>query len=722
MALRVTDEDLVRRTLEGNTRAFAALVERYRDAAYGIGLHVLGDPHEAAEVAQDAFVRAWQALGQLREPAKFPAWLCRIAGNLARRRLSVREGAARAASLEKVAEMKAPSNSPSDSAEQSEILRLLGALMETLPDNQRLAFTLFYVDGYSYSDLGRMLDLPEGTVKTHLHRARAQLKRGFVEMAKNTLQEGRPDAEFWRSATGTAEGRVTDAQTGEPIEGAKVRLYEPQTKTFADAQTNRSGEWTASDLVPGAYSISVRHPDYVPGTYRGRVWFNVRTSVVVRPGQTASGIDFALEPGCRLTGHVVGRAGAPVAGAQVTAWRRMEPPHEGVLFGMEAETHADGDGRFEIRSLPPDDYLLGVQSGERDGLLYPFPITFYPSTLSLEEAERISLSADAATAELDIRLTGEGTAELRVHVLDEETGSPIPDALVVLNRRDAYLDMFAGRTDSSGGYRTAGLAPGPYQVTVGAEEGGYPRWSKWFEVEGDRDEVEMEFALPKGAYFEGEVVTEDSADLPPLDTFFCWFHPAPPEEIDGDKRRSTGILFSVHEKDANRDFSMSLEEGPQYEPVEEVIDGRFRCGPVYPGEVRITGGFPDKNWRWLHVASDGDRLADPVIACGAGEVVRGLQLVLGTNLGVVAGRVVSTNGSAVEGLWVCPRRLDDEPFLCLPAETDRSGSFLFHSIPAGPYGIGVARESGGPIEEGSRREITVEPNEVVHLDLLLPGE
>ncbi|MFO7958329.1 MAG: sigma factor [Candidatus Brocadiia bacterium] len=78
------DEKLVRRALDGDTAAFATLVERYRDAAYGMGLHVLGDPHEAADAAQEALIRAWRALDQLRDPGKFCAWLCRIAANTAR--------------------------------------------------------------------------------------------------------------------------------------------------------------------------------------------------------------------------------------------------------------------------------------------------------------------------------------------------------------------------------------------------------------------------------------------------------------------------------------------------------------------------------------------------------------------------------------------------------------------------------------------------------------
>jgi hypothetical protein len=110
----------------------------------------------------------------------------------------------------------------------------------------------------------------------------------------------------------------------------------------------------------------------------------------------------------------------------------------------------------------------------------------------------------------------------------------------------------------------------------------------------------------------------------------------------------------------------------------------------------------------------------PELECRPGQAVRSLQVVLGTNLGVVAGRVVSADGGPAGGAWVRLERPDDETFFCVPAQTDRSGSFLFHSMAAGPYTLGVARSGRKPIAEGSRREVTVEPGQAVHLDLVLP--
>ena len=186
-----TDEELVLRSQDGDTEAFAELVRRYQDAVYAIGLHVLDGPHEAAGVAQDALVRAYQCLDQLREPSRFSSWLCRIATNLARRRLSSKRKATGVVSLDAVDEM--PDSQPSSSkvAEKSELVTLVRQLLEKLADEQRLTFTLFYVNGYSERDLSQMLEVPVGTVKSRLRSARSKLKKEILHVAREVMKENK---------------------------------------------------------------------------------------------------------------------------------------------------------------------------------------------------------------------------------------------------------------------------------------------------------------------------------------------------------------------------------------------------------------------------------------------------------------------------------------------------------------------------------------------------
>jgi RNA polymerase sigma-70 factor (ECF subfamily) len=728
-AVQGSDEELVEATRAGDVHAFAGLVERYRDAAYGTALHVLAEPCEAAEVAQDAFIRAYWNLPQLREPSRFSAWLCRIAMNLARRRLARRRTAPALMSLEEGEDMLDPEPSGGQAAERSEVVEVIRQLMRKLPDEQRLTFTLFYVDGYTHKELSEMLAVPVGTVKSRLSSARSQLKEEVVQMAKKAMRESRPDAEFWRSATGVATGRVTSASTGEPVEGAKVRLYEPQTVTFAAAKSGADGVWEARELVPGPYSITVRHPDLVPQTYRGELWGNVRTSAIVRPGQTVRDIDFQLEPGASIRGKVVATDGSPVADASVSVWRRFDPPHEEVLLDRVAHADTDEGGGFDIGSLAAGAYLVGVQAGEKHEEVHFAPVTYYPGTFSLHDAEWVEASAGKVREDLVIPLADVGTVRLRVRVSESESGRPIPRARVLVNRRDADWDMFTGYTDESGCFHSGFLTRGPFQVTVGAEQQGYPRWSKWIDVQGGEAEVNLAFQLPKGAVFEGRVVAQDSSELPPLKYLSCYLIPSTEEQSEGRPCRTTGVSFSWSWGPGEQEHwqSLSLAEGPQFEQVRADESGHIQSPPVTPGSVVVNPYFRDKDWRVIGVSVRGEPLrSGESIECRPGERIDTLEIVIGTNLGVVAGRVISSaDKKPIEGVWVHLSRSDNELFYgtgrdaASPIQADRSGSFFFHSVPAGPYVLGVARLQDKPVEEGSKRDIVVEPGGVVHLDLVL---
>lgn len=284
------------RTRAGDVQAFAMLVDRYRDAAYGIALHVVGKAGEATEVAQDAFFRAYRCLHQLREPKRFSTWLCRLVMNLARNRADYKRVTPASAPLNDVDEVPDPGSYGSEPAEASEFASPVWQLVQKLSNEERVTFALFYVHGYTERDISEILGVPFGTVKRRLSRGGSRLGREIVQLAKKVISRNKPGAAFWRSATGVATGRVTSAASGVPIEGAEIKLYEPQTAIFIIAKSGPEGIWKAAWLVPGAYSTQARHPDFISQTYGGEFRGELRTSAVVRPGQTVRGIDLQLEP------------------------------------------------------------------------------------------------------------------------------------------------------------------------------------------------------------------------------------------------------------------------------------------------------------------------------------------------------------------------------------------------------------------------------------------
>lgn len=175
------EQDWIERARARDAGAFRCLVDAYQHVAYGVALRILRQPEEAEEAAQEAFVRAWNALPNFRGDAKFSTWLYRIVTRRAFDRLeAVRRRRGREVGVE-VAEALPGGDAPDDSAWQR--ARLLEKLTAELPDAQRAAITLFYFEERSVNEVAETLGLPPNTVKTHLSRARAALRGAWVRTA-----------------------------------------------------------------------------------------------------------------------------------------------------------------------------------------------------------------------------------------------------------------------------------------------------------------------------------------------------------------------------------------------------------------------------------------------------------------------------------------------------------------------------------------------------------
>ena len=169
------ERSLVERARGGDAEAFRELVERYQDRVYALARRMVGDREEAEEVAQDAFLRAWRALPRFRGEARFSTWLYRITHRRAcDAAASLRSRGRRERDLETAGAIADPAPAAGPSGGEA-----LERLVASLPEAQRAAITLFYYQDRSLGEVARILDLPEGTVKTHLHRARAALRRAL---------------------------------------------------------------------------------------------------------------------------------------------------------------------------------------------------------------------------------------------------------------------------------------------------------------------------------------------------------------------------------------------------------------------------------------------------------------------------------------------------------------------------------------------------------------
>jgi len=183
------DEALVSRAKAGDRRAFDALVLRYQDRIVNLCYQKLGDRDEAQDAAQEAFLKAYKALAAFEEKARFFTWLFRIAVNCAftrrRRRGLERETtpvrldqAAPGASEDDDGRMEAPDlrDEPQARALESEQSRRVAEAIDGLESDHKKIVLLRDVEGLAYEEIAEVLDLPIGSVKSRLHRARLVLR------------------------------------------------------------------------------------------------------------------------------------------------------------------------------------------------------------------------------------------------------------------------------------------------------------------------------------------------------------------------------------------------------------------------------------------------------------------------------------------------------------------------------------------------------------------
>ncbi|HEU4724788.1 MAG TPA: sigma-70 family RNA polymerase sigma factor [Candidatus Eisenbacteria bacterium] len=188
--LHLDEPELLARCRAGESAAFAVLVERYRDRAYGLAVRIVRSAPDAEEVAQDAFVSAWRSLGAFRGDAAFATWLYRIVWRKALDRVErLRTRGRREVAVDDPARVEAESALHSPGAAgglgggaggvTADDASRLERLLATLSELSRAVVTLYYYEDRSVSDVAAALGIPEGTVKTHLFRARAALRAGW---------------------------------------------------------------------------------------------------------------------------------------------------------------------------------------------------------------------------------------------------------------------------------------------------------------------------------------------------------------------------------------------------------------------------------------------------------------------------------------------------------------------------------------------------------------
>ena len=182
------DKELVERAKKGDQDAFEQLVLDNQNRVYSLALRLVNDREEAEDLAQEAFVKAWQGLRSFQGESSFATWVYRLTTNLCidwLRKQRRREGVAPSVSLDdEESGWAEPADRDSDPhllLEKSERGRALARGLDKLPDWQRRALVLRELSGLSYQEIGEALEVDLGTVKSRIARARQSLRKILLE-------------------------------------------------------------------------------------------------------------------------------------------------------------------------------------------------------------------------------------------------------------------------------------------------------------------------------------------------------------------------------------------------------------------------------------------------------------------------------------------------------------------------------------------------------------
>ena len=174
----------IQQVLKGDHNAFGEIVELYKDKVFHVCYRILGNPYEAEDIAQEAFVRAYTNIERFNTDKKFSTWLYRIATNLCIDRIRKKKPdyyldaeVAGTDGLTLYSQIASHGLSPDQEITKMELQNIVQNAIMMLPEKYRTVIVLKYIEDLSLIEISEILDLPVGTVKTRIHRGREALRK-----------------------------------------------------------------------------------------------------------------------------------------------------------------------------------------------------------------------------------------------------------------------------------------------------------------------------------------------------------------------------------------------------------------------------------------------------------------------------------------------------------------------------------------------------------------
>ncbi len=494
---RKTSDDaaVVLRVRAGKHDEFAVLVDRYLPVAHAVSYAQLRNVTDAEDAAQDAFLKAFESLDGLREPAKFGPWLLTIVRNICRNHQ--RSRAREAERVDAVAAMEEPS---ADRLEDRELRVLVRQQIEGLDDIHREALLLHYYGGRSIKEIAALLELSQDAVRKRLQRARDALSGQMLRHLEPAVAPERSHRDrvktimgllagvtaAWEasaaSTTGAAGGAAAAGVAGTIASGVVAKIMAAVAAVLVVAGTvvywPNAPEPTAQNAGPetaiAQSGVAAEEPQAD------------RTDPTDRSDRTDHGATATADSlaGNFIRGRTVDQSGNAVANAALT----LDPYDPGK--GKHHETKSGDDGSFRFRDLQHTAYMLQATA----------PGVFGADDMSSDTAAEPEVH--------EIAMLPAGALDGVVHSKD---GTPVSDALVTPTQgnwtgeeewlSDRWQELRGVRTDADGRFHLAPVWLGSWKLQVDS-----PTCALYESDYLPADKPPVMITLTPGAHVEGRVV------------------------------------------------------------------------------------------------------------------------------------------------------------------------------------------------------------------------
>jgi protocatechuate 3,4-dioxygenase beta subunit len=279
-----------------------------------------------------------------------------------------------------------------------------------------------------------------------------------------------------KTGTATLRGRIVEADSGQPLRKAQVRIFSQEVRENRMVTTDAQGRYEFKQLQAARYTITASKGSYVSLSYGQTRPFESGKPLKLEDGQTVEKVDFSLPRGSVIAGRIVDEFGEPMSDVQVAAQRYQYFQGRRRLTPTGRTTVTNDIGEFRVFGLAPGQYYLSAtlrnmqlmtDSDDRSG----YAPTYYPGTSDVQTAQKITLGLGQTIGDLAMTLMPTRTARVSGSAVDAQ-GRPLAGFIMMIQRSGSgFMGSGGGQIRPDGTFSIGGVAPGEYTLQANSGSG-----------------------------------------------------------------------------------------------------------------------------------------------------------------------------------------------------------------------------------------------------------